>query len=149
MRTVRHSVFETNSSSAHCVTFVTKSELDGFTDRDLVYDCYEGKLVPSENMYDLFVEYIEDDIKRYPDIGTRLRALIPTKEEYVKWVRGVENLPDAFKEYETEDLAVRRVRHEHWTVLEDDHFIVCGFCETESKQHGDEDLYALSMYRGE
>jgi len=149
MRTVRHAVFETNSSSAHCVTFVTKSELDGFLSRELVYSFEDEALVPADNMYPRFLELIDYDIKYRPALEADLRRLTPTKEEFSKWVYGWENLPEEMKVYESMNQVVKLMLNNWDIILHEEDFLVCGYCDEQHKQHGDEDLYALSMYRGE
>lgn len=149
MRTVRQSVFETNSSSAHCVTFVTKSELDGFLSRELVYSFDDGCMVPADAMYSRFIELIDNDIKHRPALESEFRRLTPTKEEFAKWVYGWENLPEEMRVYEPTNPAVTLMRRKLYMTIEEEDFLVCGYCDETHKQRGTEDLYALSMYRDE
>jgi len=46
MRQVRHSVFETNSSSTHSIVICTKEQYKLFEENEMMYDCYDEKLVP-------------------------------------------------------------------------------------------------------
>ena len=149
MRTVRQSVFETNSSSAHCVTFVTKAELDGFLSRELVYSFEDEGMVPADAMYSRFIELIDRDIRFRPALEAELRRLTPTKEDFSKWVYGWENLPKELRVYDSPDPAVQRMLRNFEAILEEEDFLVCGYCDEEHKQRDTEDLYALSMYRGE
>lgn len=149
MRTIRNHVFETNSSSAHVVTFATKKELDDFHDRKLIYDCYEEKLVPVENAYQTFLDYIDYDIrcKRAPE--EELRRLTPTKEEFVKWVYGWENYPLELRSGDPYHPAANCIRKDLHSIFDDENFLACGYCDHQEKQKDGEDLYALSLYRSE
>lgn len=48
---VRPGIFETNSSSVHAITFCTKQEFVDFMDGKLIFDIYEGELVPASKTY--------------------------------------------------------------------------------------------------
>ena len=147
MRTVRPNVFETNSSSAHCVTFLTKKELDGFRDRSLVYDSYEEKLVPASEMYPRFMEMINDSVLNGEAPEDAVRALTPTEEVFVTWIHGWENVLKGVSVMEADDDAVRCIRRNLRYLHAEEEFLVYGFCEEQVKQKGDEDLFALSLYR--
>lgn len=147
MRTVRPSVFETNSSSTHCVTFLTKKELDAFRDRALVYDCYEEKLVPASEMYPKFMEMINEDVRKGDAPEEAVRALTPTQEEFVTWIYGWENVLKGVSVMNADDAAVSCIRRNFRYLHTEEEFLVYGHCEDQVKQKGDEDLFALSLYR--
>lgn len=48
MLQVRRSIFETNSSSIHSLTFVTSDEMDSFKAGTLLFDRWSDKLVTKE-----------------------------------------------------------------------------------------------------
>ena len=147
MRTVRPSVFETNSSSTHCVTFLTKKELDAFRDRALVYDCYEEKLVPASEMYPKFMEMVNDSILKGEAPEDDVRKLIPTQEEFVTWIHSWENVLKGVSVMDADDPAVSCIRRNLRYLHTEEEFLVCDMCEDQVKQKGDEDLFALSLYR--
>ena len=149
MRTVRPNVFETNSSSAHCVTFLTKKELDAFRDRSLVYDTYEEKLVPSSEMYPRFMEMINDSVLKGEAPEDAVRALTPTQEVFVTWINSWDNVLKGVSVMAADDAAVSCIRRNLRYLHTDAEFLVYGFCEDQAKQKGDEDLFALSLYREE
>ena len=146
MRTVRPSVFETNSSSTHCVTFLTKKELDAFRDRALVYDYYKEKLVPASEMYPRFMEMINDDV-RNGNAPEAVRALTPTQEVFVTWVNNWDNVLKGVSVMNADDEAVKCIRRNLYYLHTEEEFIVYGHCEDQVKQKGEEDLFALSLYR--
>ena len=147
MRTVRPTVFETNSSSAHCVTFLTKKELDGFRDRSLVYDMYEEKLVPASEMYPRFMEMVNDSVLKGEAPEEAVRALTPTQEVFVTWINSWDNVLKGVSVMEADDAAVSCIRRNLRYLHVESEFMVSGFCEDQVKQKGDEDLFALSLYR--
>lgn len=66
MRTIRFGVFETNSSSVHSLTIVTKSQFDRWVNGKLVYDTLEEKLVePDEE---------DDELQSYEDFGNEMET---------------------------------------------------------------------------
>lgn len=147
MRTVRPNVFETNSSSTHCVTFLTKKELDAFRDRSLVYDSGDEKLVPASEMYPRFMEMVNDSVLKGEAPEDAVRALTPTQEVFVTWIYGWENVMKGVSVMEADDAAVSCIRRNLRYLHTEEEFLVYGFCEEQVKQKGDEDLFALSLYR--
>ena len=51
MKQIRKSAFETNSSSTHCLVFVSEEEWKKFENGELVLDMYEGELLPTPEDY--------------------------------------------------------------------------------------------------
>lgn len=43
---VRNNIFETNSSSTHCIVITTNEEWENFKNGELVLDMYNGELTP-------------------------------------------------------------------------------------------------------
>ena len=147
MRTVRPSVFETNSSSTHCVTFLNKKELDAFRDRSLVYDCYAENLVPASDMYPRYMEMLNNSVLKGEAPEEAVRALTPTEDVFVTWIHSRENVLKGISVMEADDAAVSCIRRNLLYLLDEEEFLVYGFCEDQTKQKGDEDLFALSLYR--
>ena len=58
---IRRSVFETNSSSVHSLTMCMESEWNKFQNGELVFDRYDGKLVPSSVLTEMVDEEDEDE----------------------------------------------------------------------------------------
>lgn len=55
---IRKGVFETNSSSVHCMTMCSKSDFDDWKDGKLVYDYKNECLIPSNDSY--YQEWLND-----------------------------------------------------------------------------------------
>lgn len=58
MKTIRNSVFETNSSSTHCITMVDEEDFEKFKKCELLLD-YES-LIPVEDVYKDVMETLVD-----------------------------------------------------------------------------------------
>ena len=54
MKTIRHSVFETNSSSMHCVTLMTDEEYKDFDKNGSLFNFYINKPATWEDFYEEF-----------------------------------------------------------------------------------------------
>ena len=74
MITVRNGVFETNSSSTHCVTIMSKEEFEQFQE-GMWYDFANHHLMSAEDLYEQFK--IEADRVGY-------NGKMPTVEEFTK-----------------------------------------------------------------
>lgn len=61
MRQVRCGVFETNSNSTHSIVICTQEEYEKFKQDELMYDCFDGKLVPYSKLL------LESEEYRYQD----------------------------------------------------------------------------------
>ena len=58
MKTIRMGVFETNSSSTHCVTIMRKADYDKFDAGDICFDFEAGQPVEWNAFYEKFVDYL-------------------------------------------------------------------------------------------
>ena len=69
VKQIRHSVFETNSSSTHSITICSAEEFEKFKSGDLVYDDYKDVFVDSSTVdvdsdtdrYQTFDNYFDND----------------------------------------------------------------------------------------
>ena len=50
MKTIRNNVFETNSSSTHCITLVDLEDFEKFEECEMLLN--DGTLVPAKEVYD-------------------------------------------------------------------------------------------------
>ncbi len=50
MKQIRREVFETNSSSTHSITICTAEEYEKFQDGEMMFDFWNGKLVPMKEI---------------------------------------------------------------------------------------------------
>ena len=67
-RQIRRGVFETNSSSVHSLTMCTQSDYDRWKNGELIYDYWDGKLIPTDeldNDYDEGRYYTYDRFNDY------------------------------------------------------------------------------------
>lgn len=55
-RQIRYGVFETNSSSCHSLTMCTQSDYDRWKNGELIYDYWDGKLIPIDELDDDYDE---------------------------------------------------------------------------------------------
>lgn len=55
-RQIRRGVFETNSSSCHSLTMCTQSDYDRWKNGELIYDYWDGKLIPIDELDDDYDE---------------------------------------------------------------------------------------------
>lgn len=55
-RQIRRGVFETNSSSVHSLTMCTQSDYDRWKNGELIYDYWDGKLIPIDELDDDYDE---------------------------------------------------------------------------------------------
>ena len=51
---IRYSVFETNSSSVHSLTFISDADFAGFLSGDLVFDRWGDRMVPLSSMEEIY-----------------------------------------------------------------------------------------------
>ena len=77
---IRKSVFETNSSSTHSLTIVSKEEFEKFKKGELIFNKWESKLIEvteeikknlllAENGDDMEEDFDEDDYESYENLG--------------------------------------------------------------------------------
>ena len=93
MRTVRQSVFETNSSSTHCVTFVTPKEYEDFVKRRTVYDAADKKMVPVADLYSFYTERVKEQTKDLVLDEQEVAKRMPSCETFCKWVEDWRTMP--------------------------------------------------------
>ena len=55
-RQIRRGVFETNSSSCHSLTMCTQSDYDRWKNGELIYEYWDGKLIPIDELDDDYDE---------------------------------------------------------------------------------------------
>lgn len=58
MKTIRNNVFETNSSSTHCITLVDLEDFEKFEECEMLLN--EGTLVPAKEVYDEMMKNLVD-----------------------------------------------------------------------------------------
>jgi len=64
MRTIRRGVFETNSSSTHSISIVSKEEFDKWKNGELLYDRYEKLFLTKDESQEL---EDQDDLNTYDE----------------------------------------------------------------------------------
>ena len=74
MKTIRTSVFETNSSSTHCVTLMTDEEFQNFKNNEALFNFFSNCPATWEDFYVSF----KDDCKSYHVDN------VPTLEEFIE-----------------------------------------------------------------
>lgn len=93
MRTIRQSVFETNSSSTHCVTFVTPKEYEDFVKRRIVYNAKEKKMVSVADLYSFYTKHVQGATKFLLLDEQEVAKRMPSCETFCKWVEDWHNIP--------------------------------------------------------
>lgn len=112
MKTIRHNVFETNSSSTHSLTIVPEEEFDKFKNCDLLLDC--STFVSAEDEY----KNVMDNLESYEDnMSDEYRATYKTELTLEKFKEVLSELSsidlsyyqreDAFKDIQTHYDAVK------------------------------------------
>lgn len=61
MKTIRHNVFETNSSSTHCLTMCRLSEYNDWEEGKLAFDADQSSFITIEECYKIWLEDFADD----------------------------------------------------------------------------------------
>lgn len=84
MKTIRTSVFETNSSSMHCVTLMTDAEFNEFKHNDGLFNFYTNK----PTTWDEFYANFKDDCKREGVPEDKMPTLLEFKEAVGKFETG-------------------------------------------------------------
>ena len=87
MKTIRQSVFETNSSSSHCVTIMTEEAFARFKNDEILYDFNCDREVTWEEFYDMFI----DEVKK-----TKYSGEMPTFLEFKEAVGKEESWSNGF-----------------------------------------------------
>ena len=145
MRTVRQSVFETNSSSTHCVTFVTPTEYEDFVKRRTVYDAADKKMVPVADLYSFYTERVKEQTK---DLGLdeqEVAKRMPSRKTFCKWVEDWHSMPTL-----TVEIDVMLYNSMVYTLQRD--YCTAGYsCDwtTATTTVNGTEIKALSLYKGE
>lgn len=84
MKTIRPSVFETNSSSMHCVTLMTDAEFKDFKDNDGLFNFYTNKPATWDEFYANF----KADCKAESVPEDKVPTLLEFKEGMAKFECG-------------------------------------------------------------
>lgn len=84
MKTIRTSVFETNSSSMHCVTLMTDAEFKDFKDNDGLFNFYTNKPATWDEFYANF----KADCKAESVPEDKVPTLLEFKEGMAKFECG-------------------------------------------------------------
>ena len=61
MKTIRPGVFETNSSTTHCLVLTTEEKFKAFTEGKYMFDNWNDSLVPVNDVYNMLVAGCKDD----------------------------------------------------------------------------------------
>lgn len=145
MRTVRQSVFETNSSSTHCVTFVTPKEYEDFVKRRTVYDATEKKMVPVADLYSFYTERVKEQTKDLVLDEQEVAKRMPSCETFCKWVEDWRCMP-----IQNDDIDDMLYQSMVYTLQRD--YCTAGYsCDwtTATTTVNGTEIKALSLYKGE
>ena len=145
MRTIRQSVFETNSSSTHCVTFVTPKEYEDFVKRRTVYNAKDRKMVPIADLYPFFTERVKEQTKDLVLDEQEVAKRMPSCETFCKWVEDWHNIPTL--NTEIDEMLYNSMLY----TLERDYCTAgysCDWTTATTTVNGTE-IMALSFYKGE
>lgn len=61
MRTIRRNIFETNSSSTHSITIMSKEDYERWKSEELYYDECNETLLTKKEVYDDIFNYLNED----------------------------------------------------------------------------------------
>lgn len=150
MKTIRPGVFETNSSSTHCVAIVSEEELQKFLDRELCMDSYTSTMKPISEVYEVYRESIEREISNH-HVDEAIRERIPTCEEFGKWISdGYEAMPEDVADWHNEKPIPSTLRSCFDDIMSYSHYFFRGYCKYEdtSKEVNGMTVAALSIYYG-
>ena len=150
MKTIRPGVFETNSSSTHCVAIIAEDELQKFLDRELCMDSYTSTMKPLSDVYEEYRNSIEREIT-HNHVDASIRECIPSCEEFSKWVTdGDEAMPEDVADWNNEAIIPSTLRSCFDDLFEYGHYHVRGHCQYEhtTKEVNGTTVAALSIYRG-
>ena len=145
MRTIRQSVFETNSSSTHCVTFVTPKEYEDFVKRRTVYNVKDKKMVPVADLYSVYTDNVGAQAKFLSNDEQEVDKRMPYCDIFCKWVEDWHNIP-RLKD-DIDKLLYDRMVY----TLERDYCTAgygCDWTTATTTVNGTE-IMALSFYKGE
>lgn len=145
MRTIRPSVFETNSSSTHCVTFVTPKEYEDFVKRRKVYNVKGKKMVPIADLYSLYTEQVKEQTKFLVLDEQEVAKRMPSCETFCKWVEDWHNIPMLNDDIDKMlyDMMAYTIQRDYCTAG-----YSCDWTTATTTVNGTE-IMALSFYKGE
>lgn len=82
MKTIRNKVFETNSSSTHCITLVDLEDFEKFEECEMLLN--EGTLVPAKEVYDDMMKNLVDMEKQMTENYSKTYKATLTYENFIK-----------------------------------------------------------------
>lgn len=82
MKTIRNNVFETNSSSTHCITLVDLEDFEKFEECEMLLN--EGTLVPAKEVYDEMMKNLVDMEKQMTENYSKTYKDTLTYENFIK-----------------------------------------------------------------
>lgn len=138
-------MFETNSSSTHCVTFVTPKEYEDFVKRRTVYDANDKKMVPVADLYSLFTERVKEQTKDLVLDEQEVTKCMPSCETFCKWVEDWRSIPTT-----NDDIDAMLYQSMVYTLQMD--YCTAGYsCDwtTATTTVNGTEIMALSLYKGE
>ena len=145
MKTIRTSVFDTNSSSMHCVTFVTPKEYEDFVKRRTVYNANDKKMVPVADLYSLFTERVKEQTTDLVLDEQEVTKRMPSCETFCKWVEDRRNMPTT-----NDDIDAMLYKSMVYTLQRD--YCTAGYsCDwtTATTTVNGTEIKALSLYKAE
>lgn len=82
MKTIRNKVFETNSSSTHCITLVDLDDFEKFEECEMLLN--DGALVPAKEVYDEMMKNLVDMEKYMTENYSKTYKDTLTYENFIK-----------------------------------------------------------------
>ena len=82
MKTIRNKVFETNSSSTHCITLVDLEDFEKFEECEMLLN--DGALVPAKEVYDDMMKNLVDMEKQMTENYSKTYKATLTYENFIK-----------------------------------------------------------------
>ena len=82
MKTIRNKVFETNSSSTHCITLVELEDFEKFEECEMLLN--EGTLVPAKEVYDDMMKNLVDMEEQMTENYSKTYKDTLTYENFIK-----------------------------------------------------------------
>ena len=106
MITIRSNVFETNSSSAHCIVIAPDDQFDKFVAGELYASCgeykgcIEARLLTLDEVYEIYKGYIDREIEWLKKNNEDTSDLVMPSKEVLQWCI---NHPKEFNELVNEE----------------------------------------------
>ena len=82
MKTIRNKVFETNSSSTHCITLADLEDFEKFEECEMLLN--DGTLVPAKGVYDDMMKNLVDMEKQMTENYSKTYKATLTYENFIK-----------------------------------------------------------------